>query len=68
MSASGNAATAMSDDLVEEALSDHHLDEIAQMIEQAHAHNLSSKAVSGTSLGDPGATARAGVFARENRA
>ena len=69
MSESGNVASDVSDDAVEEALSDHHLDEIAQMVEQAHAHKpFVESPFSDTPSGDPSASAREGGLAREARA
>ena len=39
MSKPGDVAIDVPDDAIEEALSDHHLDEVAEMIEQSHADN-----------------------------
>jgi hypothetical protein len=39
MSKPGDVAIDVPDDAIEEALSDHHLDEVADMIEQSHADN-----------------------------
>ena len=41
MSKPGDVAIDVTDDAIEEALSDHHLDELADMIEQSHADNPS---------------------------
>jgi hypothetical protein len=41
MSKPGDVAIDLRDDAIEEALSDHHLDEVADMIEQSHADNPS---------------------------
>jgi hypothetical protein len=39
MSKPGDVAIDVPDDSIEEALSDHHLDEVAEMIERSHAEN-----------------------------
>jgi hypothetical protein len=41
MSKPGDVAIEVPDDAIEEALSDHHLDEVADMIEHSHADNPS---------------------------
>ena len=44
MSKSADVAIHAPDDAIEEALSDHHLDEVAEMIERSHADDLSPEA------------------------
>jgi hypothetical protein len=46
MSEKGNVAIDAPDDAVQEALTDHHLDEIAEMIERAQAQEPASESVS----------------------
>lgn len=41
MSKPGDVASDAPDEAIEQALSDHHLDEVAEMIERSHAENLS---------------------------
>jgi hypothetical protein len=55
MSKPGDVAIDVRDDAIEEALSDHHLDEVADMIEQSHEENpsletLSSDSPAGSSI------------------
>lgn len=49
MSKTGDAAIDRSDEAIEQALTDHHLDEVAEMIDQARAEKASSASPFGDS-------------------